>query len=204
MYTEESIDELKQKVRAGDVQSMLALGELYEETKSDNTLAMKMYEWAYRKAEDPYWKEIAAAYLASHYLDSNDSRDWYRANEVIRTAVSERGAFFAPSAYLIGDMQQFGKGYRQRDHSAYESYLVAMDLVHDTEENRRFLGQVLMRYGEIYANGLYVPVDTERAERYYNEAGVLFEQQRNYNDMFAVRALKRLRADQRMLSEIIK
>ena len=204
MYTEESIDELKQKVRAGDVQSMLALGEVYEETKEDNTLAMKMYEWAYRKAKDPYWKEIAAAYLAGHYLDSDDPRDWYRANEVIRTAVSERGVFFAPSAYLIGDMQQFGKELTQNDHSAYESYLVAMDIVYDTEENRRFIGQVLMRYGEIYAKGLYVPADAERAERYYNEAGVLFEQQKNYNDVFAVRALKRLEEDKQSLQAIIK
>ena len=82
-------------------------------------------------------------------------------------------------------------------HNAYESYIVAKDLVYKNEENRRFLGDVLLRYAEIYDFGIYAPMDKKKAVRYYAEAERILKKQAENRNGFAMRALQRMEEDKK-------
>lgn len=157
-----------------DVRAMLGMGLLYEEGYGGTEnipAAMRMYRRAYRNAKSEYEEQMATTLLARLYLESEKPKDWETAGNLIcEVGENMTDLMFAPYAMVMGDMQKSGTGLKKRPHSAYESYIVAKSVILSTEENRRFLPDMLIRYGEIYAFGLYVPKDPLKAEGYFAEA----------------------------------
>ena len=158
-------------IRKRNVRAMLGMAQLYEEGLAGHEnipAARRLYRRAYREAEDEFEKQMALTLLARLYYESDKPDDWEEARALVCENTTE--LLYAPYAILLGDMQKDGKCMTKRYHAAYESYLVARAEIFSTEESRRCLPDVLIRYGEIYGFGLYVPKDPLKAEGYFSEA----------------------------------
>ena len=161
-------------IKEKDVRAMLGMGLLYEEGYGETEnipAAMRLYRRAYKTTKDEYEEQMSATLLARLYLESEKPEDWETAGDLIcEVGENMTDLMFAPYAMVMGDMQKSGTGLKKSPHSAYESYIVAKSVILSTEENRRFLPDMLIRYGEIYAFGLYVSKDPLKAEGYFAEA----------------------------------
>ena len=202
--TEELVWMYNTAVRKKSVRAMLALGNLYDMgtfTRQSDAVARKLYEMAYEKAQSVGEKEMACAYLSAMYMRTHAPDEW---EEGCPYGIWnwEHPMAFAPAVYLMGDMCLYGDDEFRNERQAYEAYASAKQMVYETrinetKENRRFLGQVLLRFAEIYDFGIHAPVDKKKAMLYYAEAERILKKQSENRNGFAIRALQRLEEDKK-------
>lgn len=164
-------------VRNRNVRAILGMGQMYEEGctgKENIPAAMRLYRRAVSCAKEEAERQMAVTLLARLYLERTTGNEQDTAADLIfQEADRMTDLKFAPFAMVMGDLQRNGIGVRKCAHSAYESYLMAKSVILSSEENRRFLPDILIRYGEVYGFGLYVPKDQMKAEGYFAEAEAL-------------------------------
>ena len=202
--TEELVWMYKTAIRKKSVRAMIALGNLYDMgtfIRQSDSMARKLYEMAYEKAQAEKEKEMAAAYLSALYMRTHAPGEWEDEypHGIWNWAYPMA---FAPAVYLIGDMCLYGDDEFRNERQAYEAYASAKQMVYETrinetKENRRFLGQVLLRFAEIYDFGIYAPTDKKKAVQYYAEAERILKKQAENRNGFAIRALQRLEEDKK-------
>ena len=196
LEAEELVWMYNEAIKKHSPEAMIGLGVLYDMgtfTRHSDIMARKLYNMAYEYAEDNQLIVKASSLLLANVLETGTEE---MVEEAKRKAYSAwmYGVEHVLAPLLTGDMQRKDGQY----HNAYESYIVAKDLVYKNEENRRYLGDVLLRYAEIYDFGIHAKRDKEKAEKYYTEAERILKKQAEHKNGFAVRALKRMEEDRRV------